>query len=47
MHADLNASINIEHRWGDDELRTRKNRKEVKALLLQRHQVWRKLHGWP
>jgi hypothetical protein len=46
-HADLNASINIEHRWGDDELRACKDRKEVKALLLQRHQAWKQQHGWP
>ncbi len=46
-HADLNASINIEHRWGDDELRACKDRKAVKALLLQRHQAWKQQHGWP
>ncbi len=46
-HADLNASINIEHRWGDSELRACKDRKEVKALLQQRHQAWKQQHGWP
>jgi hypothetical protein len=46
-HADLNAAINIEHRWGDRELQTCKDRKEVKALLAQRHQAWRKQNGWP
>jgi hypothetical protein len=46
-HADLNAAVNIEHRRGDDELRACKDRKEVKALLLQRHQVWKQQHGWP
>ncbi len=46
-HADLNASINIEHRWGDSELRACKDRKEVKALLLERHQAWKQQHGWP
>jgi hypothetical protein len=46
-HADLNAAINIEHRWGDDELRACKDRKAVKALLLQRHQVWKQQNGWP
>ncbi len=46
-HADLNAAINIEHRWGDDELRSCKDRKEVKALLLQRHEEWKKQNGWP
>jgi len=46
-HADLNAAINIEHRWGDSALRACKNRKAVKALLLQRHQQWKKYNGWP
>jgi hypothetical protein len=46
-HADLNAAINIEHRWGDTELHACKDRKEVKVLLLQRHLVWKKQHGWP
>lgn len=46
-HADLNASINIEHRLADDELRACKDRKEVKALLLRRHQAWKQQHGWP
>jgi Putative transposase DNA-binding domain len=46
-HADLNASINIQHRWGDSELRTCKDQKEIKALLLQRHQAWKQQHGWP
>jgi hypothetical protein len=46
MHADLNASINIKRRVGDIELRTCKDRKEVKALLARRHQEWRKANGW-
>jgi transposase len=46
-HADLNAAINIERRWGDTELRACKDRKEVRALLVQRHQEWRKQNGWP
>jgi Putative transposase DNA-binding domain len=46
-HADLNAAINIEHRWGDDELRTCKDREAVKALLMQRHEEWKKQNGWP
>jgi len=45
-HADLNASLNIEHRWGDDELRACKDRKAVKALLMKRHETWRKANGW-
>jgi len=46
-HADLNAAINIEHRWGDNELRACTDRKAVKALLLQRHETWKTQHGWP
>src|SRR5229473_1772003 len=46
-HADLNAATNIEHRWGDDELRVCKDRKAVKVLLMQRHQVWKIQNGWP
>jgi len=46
-HADLNAAINIEHRWGDAELRACKERKAVKALLMQRHQAWKHQNGWP
>ncbi len=46
-HADLNAAINIEHRWGDSELHACKDRKAVKALLQQRHQAWKQHHGWP
>jgi hypothetical protein len=46
-HADLNAAINIHHRWGDSELQACKGRKEVKALLLERHQAWKQHHGWP
>jgi transposase len=46
-HADLNAATNIEHRIGDEELRACKDRKEVKVLLAQRHQEWKKHNGWP
>ncbi len=46
-HADLNAAINIEHRWGDNELLACKDRKAVKALLLERHEEWKQQHGWP
>jgi hypothetical protein len=46
-HADLNAAINIEARWGDVELNACKDRKEVKTLLVRRHQEWRKQNGWP
>ncbi len=46
-HADLNAATNIERRVGDMELRACKVRKEVKALLLSRHQIWKQQNGWP
>ncbi|MGB8345833.1 MAG: transposase, partial [Ktedonobacteraceae bacterium] len=47
-HADENAAINIERRHDDWELRACTDRKAVKALLLRRHQEWRKAHsGWP
>jgi Putative transposase DNA-binding domain/Probable transposase len=46
-HADLNAAINIEHRWGDEELRACKDRKAIKALLRRRHQEWKTQNGWP
>ncbi len=46
-HADLNASINIERRWGDRELCACKDRKAVKGLLMRRHEAWKKQNGWP
>jgi transposase len=46
-HADLNAATNIEHRWGDTELRACKDRQAIKALLMQRHQAWKTHNGWP
>jgi Putative transposase DNA-binding domain len=46
-HADLNAALNIEHRWGDDELRACKGRKAVKVLLMSRHEAWKTQNGWP
>jgi hypothetical protein len=46
-HADLNASINIERRWGDNELLSCTDRRAVKALLQQRHQIWKIRNGWP
>lgn len=45
-HADLNAATTIQRRWGDSELSACKSKKEVKSLLMQRHQVWRIRHGW-
>ncbi len=46
MHADLNAAINVQHRWGDIELQACKDRKEIKALLMRRHEQWKKQNGW-
>jgi Putative transposase DNA-binding domain len=46
-HADVNAATNIEHRVGDEELCACKDCKEIKALLLSRHEVWKKQNGWP
>jgi len=46
-HADLNAATNIAFRCGDAELQACKNKQEVKAVLMQRHQVWKAQHGWP
>jgi transposase len=46
-HADLNAALNIQHRLGDEELRACKDRKAVKALLMQRHLAWKTQNGWP
>jgi len=46
-HADLDAAINIERRLGDAELQACKDRKAVKALLMQRHQAWKTQNGWP
>ncbi len=46
-HADLNAANNVARRVGDIELQACKGRKAIKALLMQRHQVWKKQNGWP
>lgn len=46
-HADINAATNIERRLGDVELQACEDRKEIKALLLRRHEAWKKLNGWP
>ncbi|MGB8345079.1 MAG: transposase [Ktedonobacteraceae bacterium] len=46
-HADENAAFNIERRCNDEELHSCIDRKAVKALLMRRHQEWRKAHsGW-
>ncbi len=46
-HADLNASVNIQRRLADEELRACKDRQAIKALLMQRHAAWRTVQGWP
>ncbi len=46
-HADLNASLNIQRRLEDEELRACMDRHEIKALLMQRHVAWRTVQGWP
>src|SRR6266478_5743453 len=46
-HADFNAATNVARRVGDTELQACKDRKEVKALLLERHQAWKTQNGWP
>ncbi len=46
-HADCNAALNIERRLNDAELRACNNRKEIKGLLLKRHQAWKTFQGWP
>jgi Putative transposase DNA-binding domain len=46
-HADVNAATNVEHRGGDAELRACKDRKAIKAFLLQRHEAWKTHNGWP
>jgi transposase len=39
-HADHNASVNIARRLGDKQLRTCKDRKAIKLLLMKRHEAW-------
>ncbi len=46
-HADINAASNIARRMRDVELHACKDKIEVKALLMQRHQEWKRQHGWP
>ena len=46
-HADINAALNVQHRGSDTELQACKDRKEIKALLMRRHEIWKKVQGWP
>jgi len=43
-HADHNAAVNLASRFGDKELAACKNKQEVKALLLSRHENWKQQH---
>ena len=43
-HADCNASENLASRFGDNELAACKGKKEVKALLLSRHEAWKQTY---
>ncbi len=44
-HADHNAALNLAQRFGDQELAACKNKGEVKAVLLRRHDEWKQKHG--
>jgi transposase len=44
-HADHNASLNLSSRFGDKELAGCKNKGEVKALLMKRHDEWKQKNG--
>src|SRR6266699_3936572 len=40
-HADHKAAVTLAGRWGDRELAACRDKREVKALLLKRHEVWK------
>ena len=44
-HADHNASVNLSRRIGDRALRACKDRKAIKAVLMQRHEAWKQQQG--
>ena len=44
-HADCNASQNLASRFGDTELAACKSKKEVKTLLISRHEAWKQIYG--
>jgi putative transposase-like DNA-binding protein/probable transposase len=46
-HADLNAAMNLACRVGDTALAACQGRAPIKALLLQRHELWKRQNGWP
>ena len=39
-HADHNAAINLSRRVGDTQLRACRDRRAIKAVLMQRHEAW-------
>jgi hypothetical protein len=41
-HADHKAAQTLAGRWGDRELAACRDKKEIKALLLRRHEAWKK-----
>ena len=44
-HADFNASMNLSRRVGDGQLHACRDRKAIKAVLIQRHEAWRQQQG--
>jgi transposase len=44
-HADCNAAQNLASRFGDNELAACKGKKEVKTLLISRHEAWKQTYG--
>jgi hypothetical protein len=40
-HADHNAALNLSRRVGDTQLRACRDRTAIKAVLMQRHEVWK------
>jgi len=41
-HADHKAAVTLAGRWGDRELAACRGKKEIKALLMTRHEEWKK-----
>jgi hypothetical protein len=44
-HADHKAAGTLAGRWGDRELAACRDKKEIKALLLRRHEKWKQEHA--
>ena len=45
-HADHNAAVNLSRRVGDKALQACPDRDAIKSLLMKRHEVWKKQHGF-